>query len=74
MEAWDQLIDRTGHWKQELHPANEVFAWLHISLRQIFVELNEIILEFGHGDQEEMEQKNLWAAQAEEQITLKTDG
>lgn len=45
----------------KLHPANEVFAWLHISLRQVFTELNEIIPEFGHEDQEEMEQKNLWA-------------
>lgn len=53
------MIDKTGHWKQKLHPANEVFAWFHISLRQVFIELNKIILESGHGDQEKIEQKIL---------------
>lgn len=68
------MIDKTGHWKQKLHPANEVFAWFHISLRQVFIELNKIILKSGHGDQEKIEQKILWAVCAEQQITLKTDG
>lgn len=35
------MIDRPSHWKQKLYTANEVFAWLYISLRQLFTELKK---------------------------------